>query len=166
MFNPFRSKRKTSAKIPNTKLTYSRPKPRFRNLITKKALYEWSRNKHLVNQIRKGSSALGRFYAKQIMSAMKPRTYNKPLYRGLWYTFVPGKQPMSSFTKNFTVANSYSNGNGNIVILNNPKNVPVVNFNNYKSEFPGEAEVIIAPGTYKILKRNGRFVHVEYFLTQ
>lgn len=156
----FRRKKRLSAKIPNTKLTYSRPKPRFKNLITKKALYEWSKGS---NQIRKGSSSLGRFYAKQIMSAMKPRSYNKPLYRGLSDTFVPGKHTLTSFTKNLTVANSYSNGNGNILVLNKPRNIPVVNFNNYKSEYPGEVEVIIAPGTYKILKRNGRFVHVEYF---
>ena len=153
----FRRKR-TSAKIPNTKLTYSKPKPRFKNLVTKLAIYEWSKGS---NQIRKGSTPLGRFYQKQIMNAMKPKSYNKPLYRGLLYTFVPGKQPMSSFTKNLTVANSYSS-NGNILVLENPRNIPVINFNNYKSEFPGEAEVILAPGTYKILKRNGRFVHIQY----
>ena len=156
----FRRKRKVpSAKIPNTKLTYSRPKPRFKNLITKKALYEWSKNG---KQIRSGSGPLAKFYTKQIMSAMKKRTYNKPLYRGLYGRFVPGKQPISSFTKNFTVANSYSNGNGNILVINNPRNIPVINFNNYKSEYSGEAEVILAPGIYKILKRNGRLVHIQY----
>lgn len=102
-----------------------------------------------------------RLYAKQIMSRMKPKTYNSPLYRGIKGNFSPGpKKSVSSFTKNLTVANSYSNGN--ILVINVPRNIPSINLNNYKSEYPGEAEVIVAPGVFREVKRNGRFIHVNF----
>lgn len=147
-------------KIPNTPITYSRRLPSWKNVLSKVALYEYT-NK-MSNAIKKAKNTKGRLYSKYIMRKMKPRNYNTPLYRGIKGNFDPKKKTLTSFTKNIVVANSYSGNKGHILVLNNPKRIPSVNYEYYKSEYPGEMEVLVAPGSFKIKKRNGRFIHVNY----
>lgn len=162
-----RKKRGPAAKIPNTTLTYSRPKPKWQNILARHAVYaytnRWSAPIRAVMENKTIRDPVARLYAKQIMSRMKPKTYNGPLYRGLKGRFVSGpKKSFSSFTKNRNVANGYAYPNGNILVINAPKNIPSINMNNYKSSYQGDSEVLIAPGTFKVIKRNGRFVHLIY----
>ena len=158
-------------KIPNTQITYTRVLPTWKNILSRYALYQYTNRMYdpirrsMENTSRKNARA--KLYSRYISRKMKPRNYNSPLYRGLRGNHgfnksnIIRKKSFSSFTKNKNIANSYSNNK--ILVLNNPKNIPSVNYEYYKSEYPGESEVLVAPGTFKVTKRNGRYIHVNYY---
>ena len=102
---------------------------------------------------------------------MKTRSYNHPLYRGLRKNQnirnfntknTIKRNSFSSFSKNLTVANSYTRNNKpRILIINKPKNIKSLNYENYKSEYPGEVEVLVAPATFQVKRRNGKYIYVN-----
>lgn len=149
-------------KIPNTPIVYSRVLPSWKNILSKHAIYRHSYGNMLSSMLR-----------RYVMRKMKTQSYNHPLYRGLKRNKniknfskknVVKRNWFSSFSKNLTVANSYTrNNNPKILVMNNPKMIKSLNYKNYKSEYPGEAEVLVAPGTFHVKRRNGKFIYVNYY---
>lgn len=148
-------------KIPNTPIKYSRVLPTWKNTLSKHAIYRHSYGNVISNMLK-----------KYIMRKMKTQSYNYPLYRGLRRNNnirnfntknIVKRNWFSSFSKNLTVANSYTkHNNKRILVMNNPKMIKSLNYKNFKSEYPGEVEVLVAPGTFHVKKRNKEFIYVEY----
>ena len=146
-------------KIPNTPISYSRKLPTWKNILSKHAIYRHSYGNEMSNMLK-----------KYIMRKMKRHSYDHPLYRGLRrnkniHNFntknTVKRNWFSSFSKNLTVANSYTRNNKpRILVMNKPKNIKSLNYNNYKSEYPGEVEVLVAPGIFHVKRRNGKFIYV------
>lgn len=148
-------------KIPNTPITYTRTVPNWKNVLSKHAIYRYSYGNQISNMLK-----------KYIMRHMKIQNYNGPLYRGLRnnqnITNFNTKNTVkrnwfSSFSKNAVVANSYTkNKKRRILVINNPKRIRSVNYVNYKSEYPGEVEVLLPPGVFTVKRRNKNYIHVNF----
>lgn len=168
-------------KIPNTPIEYSRVRPTWKNILTKKAIYKytttWNKNiRSLTGEFplpsNKKRIVRAKMYKKYISNAFKKQNINGPLFRGITGKnknyFSSGKTHVkkpsfSSFTKNITVAKRFASAepNGLILIMKNTKGIPAINFKNYY-KIKNEKEVLLPAGTFRINKVNKPFVYISW----
>lgn len=116
-----------------------------------------------------------KLYKKLLEESFKRQSFNKPLYRGITgknrnyfsKSDVVRKPSMSSFSKNRSVARGYANNyrynNYYVLVLDNPRNVPAINFGNLSRR---NKEVVLPPGVFRVknTKQNGRtkYIYVNF----
>lgn len=158
----------------------------FRGHLQKKAafMYTMGHNTHIRSLIgnfprKEGRNLLykkAELYRKHLFNAMRPIKSGKEIYRG-----VSGKNAknfkermsrgnknfntstFSSFTRNPKEAVGFSQGSKIVLVLKPYGGLPVVNYTNttrgLKSKFMKEAEVLVPPGSFKVIgsKRDGYY---------
>jgi len=105
---------------------------------------------------------------------LNPININHKLYRGLGNNSIhklitTGKlknNSVSSFSNNRRIATNFAEGRGGMVISLSPGRYPAIRANqkNFKSAYPHEREITLAPGTYHYLgvDRNNGTLKVRY----
>lgn len=161
-------------KIPNTPIEYSRVRPSWKNVLSRKAIYKytstWNKNIRALSgefPIDKNREKRAKLWKKYISREFRIQNFNQPLYRGIqgknknnfMKSNVVKKPSFSSFSKSKNRARSFGNY---VLILNNTKRVPSINFRNYHSVTPYEKEVLLPGGTFTVTKRNSRNIHVKF----
>jgi hypothetical protein len=165
-------------KIPNTPIEYSRVRPSWKNILSKKALYKytttWNKNIRSLSgefPIDETTRKRAQLYKKYIIREFKRQNYPTPLYRGItglnkkYFNNAKNyvnKPSFSSFTKNYSVAKRFSNTNGYILVLNNPKNIMSINYRNYPTMAASEKEVLLPAGRFIIKKKNLPFIYINF----
>jgi hypothetical protein len=104
-------------------------------------------------------------YTEALATAMRPHSFNHPLYRGLrepenHFTSKATRKTFASFTPKLEVAKGSSIGTKQVLKLNNPQNIPSLIYgqNGYESRFPGEREVLLPPGTFTRINNNQNII--------
>lgn len=172
----------SSKKIPNTRIEFSRVRPSWKNILSKKALYKytstWNKNiRSLTGEFplpeNEKRIRRAKLYKKYISREFKKQNFNGPLYRGITGKnkeyFTKGKKyinkpSFSSFTKNYSVAKRFASAepNGLVLVMKNAKGIPAINFRNYPTISKSEKEVLLPAGTFRINKMNKPFVYISW----
>ena len=174
--------RSTTSKIPNTPIDFSRVRPSWKNILSKKSIYKysttWNKNiRSLSGEFplpkNKRRQTKARMYKRFIEREFKNQNFNIPLFRGITgknkeyfsknVKYVK-KPSFSSFTKNYPTALRFASAesNGLVLIMKNPKKIPSINFRNYPTEVKHEREVLLPAGIFKINKVNKPFVYISW----
>lgn len=162
----------------------------YRAAKTKKnveALYKYTKgwNKNIrelsgeFGNVPKGNRTnRARKYKRNIEKEFQRQNFGVALYRGLtgknrnYFTdaTVVKKPSFSSFSKSKSeargFADNYRFNNYYVLVLNKPKNLPSINFKNYKTRYEHEQEVLIPQGvfTVKNTAQNGKtkYLYVNF----
>lgn len=168
-------------KIPNTPIEYSRKRPTWKNILSRKALYKytttWNKNiRSLSGEFpppqNKRRLTKAKLYKRYIQREFKKQNFKVPLFRGItglnkkYFTNAKNyvnKPSFSSFTKNYSVAKRFASAepNGLVLVMKNPKGIPAINLRNYYT-IKNEKEVLLPAGRFKIHKVNKPFVYVSW----
>lgn len=169
-------------KIPNTPIEFSRKRPSWKNVLSKKALYKytstWNKNiRSLSGEFplpgKKRRLTKAKMYKRYIKREFKKQNYKGPLFRGVtglnkkYFTSgknIVKKPSFSSFTKNYSVARRFASAepNGLILVMKNTKGIPSINYRNYPTISKSEKEVLLPGGKFRINKINKPFVYVSW----
>lgn len=170
---------KQRKKIPNTPIEYSRVRPTWKNILTKKAIYKytttWNKNIRSLSgefPVNKRRRSRAKLYKKYISKEFKKQNFKGPLFRGVTGKnkeyFESGKKyikkpSFSSFTKKYSVALRFASAepNGLVLVMKNAKGIPAINFRNYY-KIKNEKEVLLPSGTFRINKMNKPFVYISW----